>query len=228
MSPTASTSKPGAPKLDVLPQLHHGQGTRSVRVLWVLEEMGVAHTLHPVLFPPRVRQPEFLQVNPLGSLPAFAHGEARMTESMAICEYVAGVYGPTSLAVDPDEPGFADYRQFCWYGEAALTQPLGSIFRYGRLEQPERRSPQVVEDARQTFARRLEPVSRALEEGEYLAAGRFTLADVSVGYALGFAAFLGQADSFSAEIEAYRGRLAARPAYRRAYAMDATDDAPVA
>ena len=201
------------------PQLHHGPGTRSVRVLWVLEELGVDFDLHPVLFPARVRQPEFLQVNPLGSLPAFAEGEAFMTESMAICEYLAAVHGPTPLAVRPEEPGFADYRQFCWYGEASLTQPLGTILKYSRLEPVERRLPQAVDDARLVFARRLEPVSRRLAENDYLAAGRFTLADVSVAYALGFADFLGEAGSFPPAVIDYRARLAARPAYRRAYAL---------
>ncbi len=202
----------------VRPQLHHGRGTRSVRVLWVLEELGVGYDLHPVLFPARVRQPEFLQVNPLGSLPAFAQGEAFMTESMAICEYLAAVHGPTPLAVMPDEPGFADYRQFCWYGEASLTQPLGTILRYSRLEPLERRLPQAVDDARLIFYRRLEPVIRRLEQSDYLAAGRFTLADVSVAYALGFADFLGEAGSFPTAVIDYRARLAARPAYGRAYA----------
>ena len=201
------------------PHLHHGPGTRSLRVLWVLEELGVGYDLHPVLFPARVRQPEFLQVNPLGSLPAFAQGEAFMTESMAICEYLAAVHGPTPLAVGPDEPGFADYRQFCWYGEASLTQPLGTILKYTRLEPVERRLEQAVDDARLVFARRLEPVSRRLAENDYLAAGRFTLADVSVAYALGFADVLGEAGCFPPAVIDYRARLAARAAYRRAYAL---------
>ena len=212
-----SLADPALPAEADRPQLHHGPGTRSVRVLWVLEELGVGYDLHSVLFPARVRQPEFLQVNPLGSLPAFAHGEAFMSESMAICEYLAAVHGPTPLAVTPDEPGFADYRQFCWYGEASLTQPLGTILKYTRLEPVERRLPQAVDDARLVFARRLEPVSRRLAENDHLAAGRFTLADVSVAYALGFADFLGEAAIFPAEVTAYRARLAARPAYQRAY-----------
>ncbi len=201
------------------PQLHHGSGTRSVRVLWVLEELGVAHELHTVLFPARMRQPEFLRINPLGSLPAFAHGEAFMTESMAICEYLAATYGPTPLAVAPDEPGFAEYRQFCWFGEASLTQPLGTIFRYARLEPVERRLPQAVDDARQVFARRLDVVTRRLDESDTLAADRFTLADVSVAYALGLADFLGEAAAFPPVVTAYLRRLAERPAYRRAYAL---------
>ncbi len=83
----------------------------------------------------------------------------------------------------------------------------------------ERRLPQAVDDARLVFARRLEAVSRRLAENVYLAAGRFTLADVSVAYALGFADVLGEAESFPPAVTAYRARLAARPAYRRAYAL---------
>lgn len=55
--------------------LHHGDGTRSLRVRWVLEELGVPHEIAPVLFPPRKRQPAYLEVNPLGSLPFFTDGE---------------------------------------------------------------------------------------------------------------------------------------------------------
>ena len=201
------------------PQLHHGPGTRSVRVLWVLEELGVDFDLHPVLFPARVRQPDFLQVNPLGSLPALTHGEAFMTESMAICEYLAAVHGPTPLAVRPEEPGFADYRQFCWYGEASLTQPLGTILKYSRLE-PGGAAPAA---GGWTTAARLRPPARAGEpaaRGERLPRRRPVHAGRRVRrLRAGLRRFPRRGWELPAAVIDYRARLAARPAYRRAYAL---------
>lgn len=198
--------------------LYHGDRTRSLRVRWVLEELGAPYALRPVLFPPRVRQPEYLEENPIGSLPLMVDGDLRMTESMAICEYLLQKHGPTSLAVGPDEPGFAAYRQFCWYGEATLMPPIGTLIGYVLLTPPEQRPLKVVETARESLVRRLQPIARALTSSEYLAAGRFTLADISVGYALGLAGMLGEDSNYPIEIVAYLERLTARPAYRRAAA----------
>ncbi len=205
---------------DSAPHLFHGHGTRSLRVAWLLAELGVAYRETVVPFPPRMKQPDFLGINPAGSLPYFAHGAVRMTESVAICLYLVEIHGPTPLAVSPAEAGFADYLQFCFYGEATLTQPLGTLLRYAILEPPERRSPQVAEDAKALFTRRLGPVERAVAETGYAAAGRFTVADMSLGYAFAFAARLGVADLMPPGVQAYAERLQSRPAYRQAVSGD--------
>ncbi|MCW6513188.1 glutathione S-transferase family protein [Lichenifustis flavocetrariae] len=202
------------------PQLFHGHGTRSVRVAWLLAEMGLPYRTTLVPFPPRLKQAEFLAINPAGSLPFFIDGPTRMTESVAICLYLVEVYGPTPLAVSPAEASFADYLQFCLYGEATLTQPLGSILRYRHLEPPERRNRQIVDDARALFQRRLKPVEAAVASTRYAAAGRFTVADISIGYALAFAARLGETSSFTPAIQAYADRLQDRPAYRAVLSSD--------
>ncbi|WP_428390756.1 glutathione S-transferase family protein [Lichenicoccus sp.] len=181
---------------------------------WVLEELQRPYRVQLVLFPPRVRQPAFLEENPLGSLPLFVDGAMRLTESMAICDYLVARHAPTPLAVGPDEPGFAAWRQFCWYGEANLMPPIGTLVGTMLLTPPEQRPAKPVDDARALLARRLRPVGEALAGAEYLAAGRFTLADVSVGYSLGLAAQLGVGDLFT-EAMAFLERLHARPAYQR-------------
>ena len=209
-----SDKRPDRTALDVEPQLFHGHGTRSLRVAWLLAEMGLPHRTTLIAFPPRLKQPEFLATNPAGSLPFFVDGLVRMTESVAICLYLVEIYGPTCLSVSLAEASFADYLQFCFYGEATLTQPLGTILRYQHLEPPERRSPQVVEDARALFQRRLEPVETAIAHAGYAAAGRFTVADISLGYALAFAARLGETALLTPAIQAYADRLLGRPAYQ--------------
>lgn len=193
--------------------------SRSRRVLWTLEELGAPYEVATVKFPPAFRQPEYLEINPTGTVPAMTDGDVLLTESMAICEYVTRKHGG-DLVVAPDEPGFADYLQFLHFGESTLTQPLISIVRYGLMEPDARKSPQVVEDARAAFATRLKPISKVLADGrEFMAAGRLTLADVSVAYAFSLAEGVGAADLIPAEILAYEARMQARPAYQRAYAV---------
>ena len=198
-------------------ELYHADGTRSLRVLWVLEELGLKYTLKTMKFPPRINNPEYLDISPSGSLPALVDGSVTMTESMAICVYLDQTYGYGSLSVRPEEDGYADYLQHCFYGEASLASPVGSMTFYKIIAPEAKRLPQAVDDARLTFSHRLEPVRRALVKGPFMAAGRFTLADVSVAYALGLAKRIGEADAMPAEVKDYAARLATRPAYRRAY-----------
>ena len=75
------------------PTLHHAAGTRSIRVLWTLEEIGAAYDVATTLFPPRTRAPEYLEVNPTGTIPAFVDEDIRLTESMAICQVLAERHG---------------------------------------------------------------------------------------------------------------------------------------
>ena len=227
MDDSSVREQPLATASRVEPHLFHGHGTRSLRVAWLLAEMGLPHRTTLVPFPPRLKQPDFLAINPAGSLPFFVDGAIGMTESVAICLYLVEVYGPTPLAVSPAEASFADYLQFCFYGEATLTQPLGSILKYRHLAPPERRSPQVVDDARALFRRRLEPVEAAVAATGYAAAGRFTVADISLGYALAFAARLGETALLSPAIRDYAGRLLGRPAYRAATSGDPNRDGTI-
>jgi glutathione S-transferase len=136
-----------------------------------------------------------------------------MTESSAICQYLAVKHSPRALNVEPDEPGFADYLNFLHFGEATLTFPQTLLLRYGQFEPPERRHPQVVEDYGKWFLARLRTLEPRLQASPYLAAGRFTAADVSVGYALMLAGVLKLSAQFTPAIAAYWQRLSQRPAF---------------
>ena len=200
--------------------LHHCQGARSFRALWTLEEMGLPYELKLMAFPPRGREPGYLQVNPLGTVPAFFDDGALMTESAAITQYLAAKYGPTPLAVAPDEPGFAAYLNFLHMGEATLTFPQTIHLRYAVFCKPEDRLPRAAEDYVKWFLARLRGATTLLGENEFLAAGRFTVADVSVGYALKLAKSLGFSDRFAEPWVRYLDRLEAREGYQRAMAAE--------
>jgi glutathione S-transferase len=184
-------------------------------VLWALEEAGAPYEVVTLAFPPRQNEPEYLEMNPAAAVPAIRDGDRILIESLAICEYVARKFR-ADLVVEPHEDGFLDYLQLLHFGESTLSPPLGWIARFGRGE---KRLDPVVTEARETFALRLKAVERTLEDGrEFLAAGRLTLADLSVGYALGLSQLMGLHDLLPASVTAYEVRLQARPAYQRAYA----------
>jgi glutathione S-transferase len=195
--------------------LYHCASARSFRVLWALEELGLSYDLKMLPFPPRVFAKEYLGLNPLGTIPLLIDDGTRMTESAAIVEYLAARYGPGSLAVGIEEPDFGAYLNWLHFGEATLTFPQALILRYSKFEPEERRSPQVVADYTKWFFGRLRAVEAALASRETLCAGRFTAADISVGYALMLAESLGLARDFGPAVAAYWGRLQQRDGFRR-------------
>ena len=194
-------------------ELYHCADTRSFRALWALEEMGLAYRLHLLPFPPRLLRPAYLEQNPLGTVPLLIDGDVRMTESAAIPHYLAIRYGPTPLAVGPDEPDYALWLDWLHRSEATLTFPLTIVLRYSRLEPEERWLPQIVDDYTQWFLSRLRHLTRALGDREWLCAGRFTMADLCVGYALLAARNLNLDYKFSPEVAEYWDRLVSRPGF---------------
>lgn len=197
--------------------LHHCSDARSFRPLWVLEEMELSYTLRMLPFPPRAAAPEFLACNPLGTVPLLEDGVVRMTESAAICHYLGTRFGPTPLNVTVDEPGYGAFLNGLHLGEATLTFPQTLVLRYSQLEPAERRLPQVADDYTRWFFSRLKRGLSVLDQG-YYAAGRFTMADVSIGYALLLACKLGLDVHFTPDIAAYWHRLSTRAGYHRAQA----------
>jgi glutathione S-transferase len=198
--------------------LYHCHNARSFRPLWTLEEMGLSYELKMLTFPPREREPDYLTVNPLGTVPAFFDGAMRMTESAAICQYLVTRYGPTPLAVDSSEPDYGPYLNWLLFGEATLTFPQTIVLRYAKFEPPERRSEQVASDYARWFLSRLRAIDAIVSKQPTLCAGRFTVADISVGFALLLAEFSGLSVKFSPAVAAYWQSLKQRDGYRRALA----------
>jgi len=196
--------------------LYHCTAARSFRPLWALEELGLSYDLKMLPFPPRAFAKDYLALNPLGTIPLLIDGETRMTESAAVLQYLVTRYGPTPLAVGIDESCYGAFLNWLHFGEATLTFPQTLVLRYGRLEPEERRSPQVTADYTKWFFGRLRAVEAAVAQNETLCAGRFTVADISVGYALLLADRIGLAKDFGPAVAAYWQRLQARDGFRQA------------
>jgi glutathione S-transferase len=205
--------------------LWHCADARSFRALWALEELSLPYELKLLPFPPRVLSPEYLQVNPLGTIPFFVDGATRMTESSAIVQYLAVKHGGP-LLVEPADPAYGAWLNWLYLGEATLTFPQTLVLRYTRLEPKERRNPQVAEDYARWFMARLRAVDAALQDAEHLCAGRFTAADISVGYALLLAETLGLSERFSPTVADYWARLQTRDGFKRAKAAQAGEARP--
>lgn len=207
-----------------LPTLWHCYPSRSLRPLWALEEMGIDYKLVTLPFPPRLFQRDYLETNPLGTVPFFRDGEVEMTESSGICLYLVEKYQRFDFGLKATDPAYGDYLNWLFHSDATLTFPQTLVLRYSQLEPPERRSQQVVEDYRKWYLARLKRLNEHLSERQYLCDERFTIADIAVGYALYLGKGLGLEADYEPQVRDYLERLMARPAFQRAEPVGAGPD----
>ena len=203
--------------------IYHCVSARSLRPVWMCEEMGVPYTLQLLPFPPRVQRKDFLAIHPLGTVPWLVDGDVTLSESAAMCQYLAARYGAGQWEVSPHDERYGDYLNALHFGEATLTFPQTLLLRYGRFESPERRQPQVVDDYTRWFLGRLKALPLRLAGQPYLCGERFTAADVSVGYALLLNTYLGLQEAWPPEVQQYWERLRQRPALLRALERERQD-----
>jgi glutathione S-transferase len=192
-----------------------GEG-RGFRVIWLLEEMGVAHKLRPVDMLAGVdKDPEFLAINPAGFIPAIQDGDVIMVESIAIMEYLMARYGSTPLAPAPHDPTFPAYQQFLHLGEAGLAASIYFVLGARNFAPESERENWSANQALEVFESRLSLVTRQLAHTPYMAGDAFTAADISVAYALELAQH--GAGIVLGEVEkSYLARTSAREGYKRA------------
>ena len=200
-------------------KLYHCKDARSLRPLWALEEMGLDYELINMTFPPRATYEGYLDINPVGTVPAFVDGDVTLTESSGICQYLAEKYGPTSLGLTVNDSGYGEYLNWLHRSDATLTFPQTLVLRYTQLEPEERRVPQVVADYSQWYLSRLRSVEQALEGNDFLVNNTFTMAVVAVGYALYLGRSLGLDERYKPNGQAYLERLIARPAFIKAQSL---------
>lgn len=193
-----------------------GEG-RGLRVVWLLEEMGLAYRLRPVDLSTKLKDsdPEFLAINPGGFIPAMTDGDVTMVESIAIMEYLMGRYGPTPLAPTPSDPRYPGYLQFMLLGEAGLATAVYYVFGARHIAPPDQRENWTAGQALRGFGTRMRLVKRQLARAPYMAGEAFTAADISVSYALLLSKRAGGIVLDEATKE-YLARTTARDAYKRA------------
>lgn len=196
-------------------KLYHCRDARSFRCLWVLEELGLECDVEHLPFPPRFQQSDYLEINPLGTIPALVDGQVVLTESSAILQYLADKFS-SDLKVTPDEKAYGEYLNWMYRSDATFTFPLAIVLRYGRFEALERQLPQAEADYIQFFLSRIKSVEAVLSDGrQFLCANRFTMADIAVHYGLYLGELIGLAHKYKPFTLDYLARLKEIPSFQR-------------
>jgi glutathione S-transferase len=209
--------------------VHHLNNSRSQRVLWLLEELGLAYELKryqrdakTMLAPPELRT-----VHPLGKSPVIQDGDVILAESGAIIEYLVARHGNGRLIPAAGTPERLRYTYWMHFAEGSAMPPLLLKLVFDRIEKGP--MPFFVRPVARAIARRakstfVQPnIDRILDfmEGElatsgWFAGSEFTAADVQMSFPLEAAQVRGGLDAKRPRLMAFLERIHARPAYRRA------------
>jgi glutathione S-transferase len=193
--------------------------TRALRVIWMLEELGLPYEARGVDFRNASKDADFMAANPAALIPAIVDGDVTMSESTAILEYLAARHGPTPLAPRPDAPNYPKYLQFLHFGEASLCGPLNVVVISRFMAPEDQKTNWGATAAADMCIRRSVLAKTQLEKTPYVAGDAFTAADISVGYGLHVMGVLGLGERLDPVLTEYLGRLQERPAFKKAVAV---------
>jgi len=194
--------------------LYHAPRTRSTSTLLLLEELGAEYDLHVLdLARGQQRTPQYLAVNPMGKVPAIRHGDAVVTEQVAIYVYLADLYADRGLAPQAGDSLRGPYLRWLAF--------YGSCFEPAVVDRSLKRDPAPgASSPYGDFDTLLATVTAQLAEGPNLLGERFTAADVLWGAALGLTTGWGLVPD-APVVSRYVQAFDARPAVIRARARDA-------
>ena len=209
--------------------VHHLNNSRSQRVLWLLEELGVGYEVRRYQRDPvtMLAPPELRAVHPLGKSPVLTEGHLVLAESGAILEYLVETHGAGRFAPPPGTPERLRYRYWLHYAEGSAMPPLllKLVFdRIGKSKMPFFARPvarAIAARARDSFIqpqidRHLDFMEAELGRSAWFAGDAFTAADVQISFPLEAAAARAGLDATRPRLMDFLSRIHARPAYRRA------------
>lgn len=183
--------------------------SRAVVVHWMLEEVGCPYRIEVLEFGAPMKSPEYLAINPMGKVPAIRHGETVVTETPAICAYLADAFPEAGLAPAPADRG--DYYRWLFF-TAGCVEPALSNHAAGW-------DPVTLEDARSfgygSYQAVIDTLAKALDGRRYIAGDRFSAADVYLGAMVNWGMMTGGIEK-RPEFQAYCENLVNRPAALRA------------
>jgi glutathione S-transferase len=180
---------------------------------WMLEEIGQPYTVEVLDYASSMKAPPYLAINPMGKVPALRHGDAVVTETAAICAYLADAFPQARLAPPPGDRLRASYYRWLFFG-AGPVEAAVSNKALGFVIPPERERMIGYGNIGQV----MNALEAAVARG-YLAGDNFTAADLYVGAQIGFGLMFGTFEKRPA-FEQYWQKISARPAYTRAKELD--------
>jgi glutathione S-transferase len=188
---------------------YHNPMSRARMVHWMLEEVGAPYRIEYVdLQRGEQKKPAFLAVNPMGKLPAIMHRGTVITETGAICAYLADAFPAAGLSPRWEEPVRGTYLRWMFFGAGCVDSAL--IDRMLARPTPERTS--ALGYGR--YEDLIDTLEKAITPGPYILHERFSAADVYIGSQIGFGMMTKTLEPRPA-FQSYLGRLAQRPAYKR-------------
>lgn len=196
-------------------KLYHAPLSRSVRVVWLLEELGLPYELRAAPLEPPAPRP-FAQKTPSGKVPTIEDDGVTIFESGAIVEYILEKYGNKGLAPPVGSPLRGPFLQWVHFADATAFTGLGNIAWHTRFKQDAERVADALVDYRGWAEASLDAVERNLRGQDFLLGAEFSAADIMVGYTVLVAKALGLVGERHAAVDAYLARLTERPAFRRA------------
>lgn len=189
--------------------LYTNPWSRGRVIHWLLEEAGVPYAVELLSFERgEHKRPEFLAINPMGKVPAIVHRGTVVTETAAICAYVADAFPDSGLAPPPGDPARGAWYRWLFFA-ASCVEPAATdkAFKRPPVENKGTLGYGSYEDVMNTLGEALTP-------GPYLLGDRFTSADVYLGGQLSWGLRFGTIEDRPAFVD-YVTRLAARPAHAR-------------
>lgn len=200
-------------------QLYGHAKTRSLRVAWALEELGVDYEFIDVDLPTgAARREPFISLNPGGKVPVLVDADLVLTESAAIVTYLGDKFAQGALVPPVGTPLRARYEQWCYFAVTELEQPLWNMAKHRFALPQARRIPAMIDCAGWEFNRALNVLEKGLQ-APYILGENFSGADILLGQTLLWAQAF-QLDINAPLVVDYLQRLSARPALARALARE--------
>lgn len=209
--------------------VHHLNNSRSQRVLWLLEELGLDYEVKRYQRDPETMlAPASLRgVHPLGKAPVITEGDTTLAESGAIIEYLIDRHGEGRLAPPPGMPERLRYMYWLHYAEGSAMPPLLLSLVFNRL--PHGPMPFFIRPIARVISQKaiasfinpqlklhLDYLEGELGKGTWFAGEAFTAADIQMSFPIEAAAARGALNSSHPRLQAYLERVQTRPAYQRA------------
>lgn len=194
--------------------LYTNPQSRGRIVRWMLEEVSVPYTTTVLDFATTMRSPEYLAINPMGKVPAISHGKTIVTETAAICAYLADAFPEAGLAPPAGSPLRGPYYRWLFFA-AGPVEAATSNHALG-FDVPDSQASKMGYG---TYALTIDVLEFAVSPGPYLLGDTFSAADIYLGSHIGFGMQFGLIEKRPA-FERYWSKLSARPAAKRACAID--------
>lgn len=200
--------------------LHHVPFSRSFRILWLLEELGLDYEVKQyAITDGSLRDPAFLAKSPAGRVPALEAKDQVLFESGAIVQWLCETHEQAGLMPEPGTPGRAGFLEMLGFAEtmASLIENLNLSHLF--LHDPSQASPVVIKLITARLAATLAGLEERIDGKSYLLGESFSAADTMMGFNLFAAPYFVKLDPYPA-LRAYVARLEERPAFQRARARD--------